>query len=123
MAETELEKAVKVISEKIDAITQDTKTLEPLKEKLDLLFDKNPKIKDSASEKREGLKDSYQLFIAVILGVIGAELLHPVFEPTLINQFPLIAVVYAVIIVVLLLIYSYIGGFLPRWLANRKKFP
>jgi uncharacterized membrane protein YeaQ/YmgE (transglycosylase-associated protein family) len=118
MAETELEKAVKVINEKIEAINQDAKTLELLREKLDSLDNKS---KNKGSEEREAVKESYQLFMAVILGVIGAELLHPVFEPFFITHFPWVVVAYVVIIVVLLLIYSFIGGFLPRWLADRKK--
>lgn len=108
MANVDLEKEIKEIR----------KDLDTLNKKIDLVIDKS---KEKDSEKRAGLKDSYQLFFAVILGAIGAELLHPIFEPTFINQFPWIFGVYVFVIVTLLIILSIIGGYLPRWIANLKK--
>jgi Flp pilus assembly protein TadB len=110
MAENELEKEIKQIK----------KDLENINKKIDLVIDELRK-KNSDSEKHAGLKDSYQLFFAVILGALGAELLHPIFELTLLNQFPWIFGMYVFVIVTLLIVLSFIGGYLPRWIAKIKK--
>jgi hypothetical protein len=110
MAENKLEKEVKQIR----------KDLEDINKKIDLVVDELRK-KDSDSEKHTGLKDSYQLFFAVILGALGAEILHPIFELTLLSQYPWIFGMYVFVTVTLLIILSFIGGYLPRWIAKIKK--
>jgi len=68
---SELEKAVKIITEKIDGIAKETETLKPLKEKLDALI-AEPEEKESTSGTWEILK----LFFASVLGAVGGILIN-----------------------------------------------
>jgi hypothetical protein len=106
--------------ELLKAVLAELKTINERNKKIDLAIDELRK-KDSESEKHTGLKDSYQLFFAVILGALGAEILHPIFELTLLNQYPWIFGMYVFVTVTLLIILSFIGGYLPRWIVKIKK--
>jgi len=66
MTDDDLKNAVKAISEKIDTINEDIKTLEPLKEKLNTIYPKPDEKEDSSGW--EALK---LFFFSIMGGVVG----------------------------------------------------